>query len=456
MAGLGIIMRDQLSSLLDSRASTIQRCVVLGLTVFITMISLMVSPFASMPLAVNTAFLPSLFTALLLTKGLTSYLLFLHYFSVRRFSMGILASVYLLLACHVAAGLFYVNHPALDLHWFWLVWHGYSDPGIVLAVWGYSHWDGHKLPARSVRASLWLLLPLPPALVWIVTHWLVSGVRAGAFIGVGGSWLDVHRFGLLAFGGSVVTVLCIILLTRLRSVLHLWLAFIAYIGLINTCFLLFAQVQANSLGWYAANLASLLSAAMLAYVLLRELHHIYQHIQFSNNQLWVKSMHDGLTGVYNRRYLDAQLVKELQRMRRSDLPLSLILVDVDYFKRINDAYGHAQGDISLVRIARILRSAARRPADFVARYGGEEFALVLPETTLDGAVALAELARAAVEREPYKGDLPLRISAGVASSFAHEDDCHAASLLLQHADSALYLAKQQGRNQVQRYLAPEE
>lgn len=448
-------MPSQISSLLDSRASIAQRCVALAMAIFLAMVSLMVSPFASLPLGNNPAFLPAFFTALLLAKGLTSYLLFLHYFSVRRFSMGVLASVYLLLSCHAVAGLFYVNSPLLDLRWFWLIWHGYSEPGIVLAVWGYSRWDGRKLPARFIRHSLWLLLSFPPVLVYLVTRWLVHN-HAPEYYSVGGLTLfGMPRVGLLAFCGSLVTLVAIVRFTGLRSVLHLWLAFVSFVGLLNTGFLLFFQVRPDSLGWYAANLASMVAATVLAYVLLRELHHIYQNIQFANNVLWVKSMRDGLTGIYNRRYLDEQLSIEMLRMRRSGQPLALILIDVDHFKQINDTHGHAEGDACLVHIARILRAATRRPADFAARYGGEEFAVVLPDTVLEGAVALAESIRAQVAASPMPGGVQLRISAGVALWQNPDQDDGGASLL-HHADLALYQAKTQGRNQVQRYQPAED
>ena len=99
---------------------------------------------------------------------------------------------------------------------------------------------------------------------------------------------------------------------------------------------------------------------------------------------------DGLTGIPNRRQFDATLLKEWHRCQRNQQPLSLIVADVDFFKKYNDALGHAAGDRVLQEVAATLRQAARRPGDLVARYGGEEFVLLLPETNATGAQALAE------------------------------------------------------------------
>ncbi len=163
------------------------------------------------------------------------------------------------------------------------------------------------------------------------------------------------------------------------------------------------------------------------------------------NELALK---DGLTGVPNRRYFDELLVKEWQRCKRSQLPLSLIFIDVDYFKRYNDFYGHTQGDQCLKAIADILKANLKRPGDFLARYGGEEFVCLLPETALLGATQKAkelELAVRALAIPHEKSDaVPIvTISLGVATvPQVVSDD---ASALVQAADKLLYEAKASGR-----------
>lgn len=160
---------------------------------------------------------------------------------------------------------------------------------------------------------------------------------------------------------------------------------------------------------------------------------------------------DGLTGIPNRRQFDATLLKEWHRCQRNQQPLSLIVADVDFFKKYNDALGHAAGDRVLQEVAATLRQAARRPGDLVARYGGEEFVLLLPETDATSAQALAEglqqllhskaFAHANSSLGPW-----LTMSMGgnttVPSTTALDPEFFAL------ADAALYRAKHQGRNQV--------
>jgi diguanylate cyclase (GGDEF)-like protein len=157
---------------------------------------------------------------------------------------------------------------------------------------------------------------------------------------------------------------------------------------------------------------------------------------------------DGLTGVPNRRYFDELLVKEWQRCKRSQLPLSLIIIDVDFFKRYNDFYGHSQGDVCLKAIADTLKANLKRPGDFVARYGGEEFICLLPEIALRGATQKAtdlELAVRALAIPHEKSDaLPIvTISLGVATASQVVGDD--SSALVNIADQLLYEAKVGGR-----------
>jgi diguanylate cyclase (GGDEF)-like protein len=157
---------------------------------------------------------------------------------------------------------------------------------------------------------------------------------------------------------------------------------------------------------------------------------------------------DGLTGVHNRRYFDQQLALEWARSARTGAPLSMILLDVDFFKRYNDHYGHQAGDDCLKQVAATLKSNLRRPADLVARYGGEEFACILPETGLDDAVELANQlerqVRALAISHAYSDVATMvTISLGVATRDGVASG--SASELLGLADAQLYLAKSTGR-----------
>jgi len=169
-----------------------------------------------------------------------------------------------------------------------------------------------------------------------------------------------------------------------------------------------------------------------------------------NRTLVELSTVDSLTGLANRRQFDRLLDLEWRRAIRSRLPIALLLVDIDFFKAYNDGYGHLRGDAALNEVAKALASSFSRAGDLVARYGGEEFAALLPNTTEEGALDLAESARARVEARAiqHRGTAGVRggltVSVGVAS--IGPDESIDASRLVAAADRALYLAKDAGRN----------
>jgi len=165
-------------------------------------------------------------------------------------------------------------------------------------------------------------------------------------------------------------------------------------------------------------------------------------IRFSRAE--VEAITDGLTGLYNHRYLHERLEEELERARRRGSSVSLLFFDCDEFKRYNDLYGHKAGDAALARIARITEGCSRR-VDLAARYGGEEFVLVLVDTEHEGALTVAERIRSEVESTSAAGDRPLTVSVGVAS---FPDDAAAKDELLDKADWAMYAAKRAGRDRV--------
>ncbi len=158
---------------------------------------------------------------------------------------------------------------------------------------------------------------------------------------------------------------------------------------------------------------------------------------------------DGLTQISNRRAFDQRLESEWQRSAREHLPLSLLLCDVDFFKRYNDRYGHPVGDDCLRSVAKTIESCIRRPADLVARYGGEEFAVILPNTLREGATFIAEeICLAIAEMHiPHEASFVkdcVSVSIGMSTTMP-EKNIHPRSLI-ESADKGLYLAKNQGRD----------
>jgi two-component system cell cycle response regulator len=167
-------------------------------------------------------------------------------------------------------------------------------------------------------------------------------------------------------------------------------------------------------------------------------------------QLRLMATTDPLLGVFNRRYLMAELPREMERARRYQRPLTLIMADLDHFKRINDAHGHAVGDSVLIRFAQTALACVRG-SDWIARAGGEEFIVVLPETPLDSALVTAEKIRVACESMVVpNGTEPITVtvSLGVASLSVALEARDPIARLLQLADDALYRSKREGRNRV--------
>jgi diguanylate cyclase (GGDEF)-like protein len=172
-------------------------------------------------------------------------------------------------------------------------------------------------------------------------------------------------------------------------------------------------------------------------------------LQQANRELQLLAHLDGLTKIANRRCFDEFLAREWKRLCRAGKPLSLLMLDVDYFKPYNDFYGHQGGDDCLAKIAQAIQKTVSRPADLVARYGGEEFTITLPETDLNGAIVIAQtinsaIAALAMPHQTSAVSHQVTVSIGISSliptvNVSPED-------LINQADQWLYQAKQQGRD----------
>jgi diguanylate cyclase (GGDEF)-like protein len=180
-----------------------------------------------------------------------------------------------------------------------------------------------------------------------------------------------------------------------------------------------------------------------------ELEVLHKELEEKNEKLELLSSLDGLTGLFNRRYFDDNLLKEWKQASRDNTPLSLLIVDIDYFKNYNDCYGHLEGDICLRKVAQSLYEALLRPTDIVARYGGEEFTAILPNTGSDGAIKVAQrmmkyVVQLDIVHKASSAAEMVTVSIGASSVFPTGK--LAVTSLLDRADKALYEAKEQGRN----------
>ncbi|WP_421903584.1 sensor domain-containing diguanylate cyclase [Maridesulfovibrio sp.] len=172
-------------------------------------------------------------------------------------------------------------------------------------------------------------------------------------------------------------------------------------------------------------------------------------ISIENSRLFRQTIEDSLTGLYMRRYLFIRMREEIQRFKRRGGPLSVIMIDVDEFKTVNDTYGHATGDVVLRSVGQILHDNSRQGVDIPCRYGGEEFVILMPGSEKREAEIVAERIRAACEAASIsapEGKIQITASCGIASV----EECQEASAdaLLNIADKRLYRAKESGRNRV--------
>jgi diguanylate cyclase (GGDEF)-like protein len=265
-----------------------------------------------------------------------------------------------------------------------------------------------------------------------------------------------HRiFGLaLVYGGQLVLVLWALvderytLPARGRAMLML-----ALLGLILALLLrafaahwhwLHADSESDGSQWQAG----LILAAAMA-VLCFALGFVYMYLERAERRSFELAMHDPLTGLANRRAISDALHSSTARAHRQGLPFSLLLVDIDHFKRVNDSYGHQAGDEVLRVLARTLQSRLRAQ-DAVGRFGGEEFLVLLPDTDRDGALVVAQALREAVAQSPAQWagrNIHVTVSIGVGGGkLAPQDSIDS---LVAAADSALYAAKQGGRDRVE-------
>lgn len=167
-----------------------------------------------------------------------------------------------------------------------------------------------------------------------------------------------------------------------------------------------------------------------------------------HKELYKMAVIDTVTGIFNKRYFLDRLKEEFSHSKRTQQPLSLAMMDLDHFKKINDTHGHLAGDFCLAHVAKTVQKMVRG-ADVLARYGGEEFVILLRNTDEKGASQLADRIRRMVEKSPAAFEshtLPITVSLGVASLL--EEDCSSTDALIEAADRYLYQSKKEGRNRV--------
>jgi diguanylate cyclase (GGDEF)-like protein len=299
---------------------------------------------------------------------------------------------------------------------------------------------GVMVPAIFI--ALWSTYP--HRMARYVEHTLMA---AAAAVGVGaiGVGLIAHRAGVeVPFSGLVVTTIYIYLLLGLRLVPALTVA-TPLLG--SFLMLTLMSDQRPEAFWY--QLVFIVFANIIGVAGCYKLEHAGRTIFLENQILNILAGSDALTGIPNRRMFNSHLQSVWRQAQRDSRGLAVGLIDVDYFKRFNDRYGHQAGDVCLRRIAHTIMRCARRPLDFTARFGGEEFAVVLFDPDPDYIEKLANRIRTniAVLDIPHEdSDVSERVTVSIGMVLAGPDSGRSAEGLLQLADEALYEAKEAGRN----------
>lgn len=421
-----------------------------------------IAPHATTVLPAAPGFLPSFGAATLVLHAITAFLLIMQFHMRRTLGGALLAAAYgfaaPLAALQVALfpGAFGEQPPweqgAQSATWLWVFGRaGWSLLVLAAIVAGKRRLDAPGSPLGTARVGA-LLVALPAGLA-AAGAWLAI-VHGQALTELAGrpdyGALIAGPVGTLVWLCNAVALVAVVHATRLRSVLHLWLAVALLAAQIDVTLTLVAGAR-FTLGWYAARTIMLVSASAVLGALLWEVDALYRRAAASNELLAEMASRDALTGLFNRRHFDLRLAEDLREAQCTGQPLALLLLDVDHFKSVNDAFGHAAGDAALRTVAAVLSSRLRRGGDMLARYGGEEFAMVLPGADPAAAAALAERLRQAVADAPVPAPLAdrrLTISIGVAV-YPGGGLPADASWLLRRADAALYAAKRAGRNRVQ-------
>jgi diguanylate cyclase (GGDEF)-like protein len=338
--------------------------------------------------------------------------------------------------------------------WLWVLWHG-GFPVLVLMSMILKIPGGVDGRAyRKMRISILLMLSGPIlslCVAFVIIRcsdklpWLIQG---GYY-----SLLTSSKIGPAIIGLNILALISCLATSKLKDLLSLWLAVAIAASLADSVLTLQASTR-FSLGWYSGRLLSVIASSVVLCVLILEFSRLYQKLAESNLVLSHLVLHDGLTGVFNRNYFDEQLSREFKRVYRTPYPISLLMIDVDHFKKYNDTYGHPAGDMCLIEVASAIGSLLKRPADFLARYGGEEFVVVLPSTDQFYAMEIAESIRKKI-KEMHLSALNIKLKPVTASIglavFDPMTDTYSPEEFLQHADVALYAAKASGRDNIQIY-----
>jgi len=434
-----------------------------GLMLLMTVAAALLLPYATQPIA-SSNLRPVLITALAVNNSIIAYLILLHFYVKRRPATGLLGAAFaysalmsiyqLLMLPEVFPGQLGLQLGSHQSIWLWFARLAGFAMLIMLAMLCLAWQPKPPLSPRQSSGFLLGCLLLALSLVGLVTQWLPPYLPdLSRLVSQQGDYRALRDSGLpiallLCWGGALTSVL---LVTRLRSAFHCWLALCCY-GYLLYLVLVFSSSQRLTVGWYASRFFEQFAATIMLGALLFEMFRLQKRLQSSYSQAYETSIRDSLTGLFSRRHFDSALHTIRQRPPEQARPFTVLMADIDHFKRYNDSFGHVQGDDCLRQIAACMAQQLR-DGDTLARYGGEEFIAILDGCDELHAAQIAERIRCAVEQLAIPAASNIAAQAAVVTVSIGLHCQPAAALTEEHqlvelADKALYLAKHQGRNRV--------
>ena len=433
--------------------------------VFVAVLSLFVffavAPFAKVPLPRVPAFIPIYESVLIVSDLITSVLLFGQFAIVRSKALMLLASGYFFTAIIAIAHM--LTYPGVfsetglldagpqSTAWIYMFWHaGFPIFVIAYALLKDGKYGVDSMSVTRMRTILFMLGAILGAVVGIVIL-TTTGKHLLPAIMEANHYTPVMLFVACTTWGLCCIALAVLWHRKPHTTIDLWLMVVLCVWVCDVALSSVVNGGRYDLGFYSGRLYGLLAASLVLLLLLIENSLLHSRLAAAFVELKRLATTDHLTRTANRRAFDSVFTDEWMRANFTGAPLSLLMVDVDFFKRFNDHYGHAQGDQCLMSVATSLLENALRSRDLVARYGGEEFVILLPETDVMEAAHVAQrmcdaIAALAIPHADSDVAPHVTVSVGAASCMSMDDGVP--QDLIKAADRALYMAKAAGRARV--------
>jgi diguanylate cyclase (GGDEF)-like protein len=457
-----MLARPLASYLAHGVASKMQRRVALGTTLGLLVVAVGAIPFGRYQLGKPDALLPAVTSAAFVAMLVTAARLRNQYLTTRYAPLAVLANAYGVTALLSIPYMLSFPHVfsadgfglgAQAAPWFWVTWHAFFVLLLAGYVWSDSYFSRKAIDVLAaseiVRRYYVCVVAAAMATVYCVVNWHDSL----PVLVLDGQYTPTYHLLVdqLLLASSCVVLATLVARTALRHSTNLWLAVVLTTFAIEI-YLNGEVVNARfSVAWYMGFLEAAVWQTIFLFVQLHDSNQQLAAIAKDTISLHEETQRDALTSVFNRRGYDDRYALAFAESAASGVSVALLALDLDYFKRFNDHFGHLAGDEALRSMAAAMTGVVNRPADAVCRMGGDEFVVVLSSTDERGASIVAERIRSSVSRLRIRNapDVPIpamSVSIGIAVALPGEPE--SAQAMYERADKALYRAKHFGRNRV--------